>query len=427
MGFLNKYSKSLTKREEKAILMTTSDDDSLNRLKETKTEYGSVTTTCSLKQTTAYNDSQTETGEGQYASGLVKTLTVRDGKKADSQPALSVYTLEYDAEGNAVKVTHGKPHKNALGDIDAIYDTDMNLVGEYVYDAWGNCTIEAAGTDNLAIMQLNPFRYRGYYWDKELNLYYLQTRYYDPETGRFINADCITYSAPIIVNGLNLYSYCANNPILRFDPNGNSFWKNVGKVIGGALLLLAGAATALLTLPIAVSVPGCGFLTQVGFSTASYGGLMIGSVFDSQIQADMDEIGWNPFNKNENAVLNSTKVSFYKGIPIFRKEAGFRSGSFLCILLARGDDVNDLRHEWGHTIQQGILGAVRYGLMIGIPSWQSWGKKDYYDKPWEVTADYFGGVEGRSHKDHDISAGINYLAAVAIWGILGTLFLIGEY
>ena len=614
--------------------------DSLNRLKETKTEYGSVTTTCSLKQTTAYNDSQTETGEGQYASGLVKTLTVRDGKKADSQPALSVYTLEYDAEGNAVKVTHGKPHavaslgtsteasyeydklnrltrennqrlgktwtygydaggnitskkeyayatteldnaipietqeyvyrasgwkdrlvsfcgeeisydasgnptsyrgatlgfeggrrlksykkandsdayefaydadnlrqtkthkeasgydktwtywntdgklwgeritekvfvgnfgililqdkvteisyahlstglagftvkeqtgtaaavtksylyrKNALGDIDAIYDTDMNLVGEYVYDAWGNCTIEAAGTDNLAIMQLNPFRYRGYYWDKELNLYYLQTRYYDPETGRFINADCITYSAPIIVNGLNLYSYCANNPILRFDPNGNSFWKNVGKVIGGALLLLAGAATALLTLPIAVSVPGCGFLTQVGFSTASYGGLMIGSVFDSQIQADMDEIGWNPFNKNENAVLNSTKVSFYKGIPIFRKEAGFRSGSFLCILLARGDDVNDLRHEWGHTIQQGILGAVRYGLMIGIPSWQSWGKKDYYDKPWEVTADYFGGVEGRSHKDHDISAGINYLAAVAIWGILGTLFLIGEY
>ena len=83
--------------------------------------------------------------------------------------------------------------KNALGDIDGIFDTDMNLIGEYVYDAWGNCTIEAAGADNIEIMETNPFRYRGYYWDKELNLYYLQTRYYDPQTGRFINADNVGY------------------------------------------------------------------------------------------------------------------------------------------------------------------------------------------------------------------------------------------
>ena len=58
--------------------------------------------------------------------------------------------------------------KNALGDIDGIFDTDMNLIGEYVYDAWGNCTIEATGADNIEIMETNPFRYRGYYWDKEL-------------------------------------------------------------------------------------------------------------------------------------------------------------------------------------------------------------------------------------------------------------------
>ena len=123
--------------------------------------------------------------------------------------------------------------KNALGDIDAIYDTDMNLVGEYVYDAWGNCTIETTGTDNYAIMQLNPFRYRGYYWDKELNLYYLQTRYYDPETGRFINADNIGYGIVRFktLNSLNLFSYCLNNPINKTDPTGEdwkSFWKKVG-------------------------------------------------------------------------------------------------------------------------------------------------------------------------------------------------------
>ena len=128
--------------------------------------------------------------------------------------------------------------KNALGDIDGIFDTDMNLIGEYVYDAWGNCTIEAAGADNIEIMETNPFRYRGYYWDKELNLYYLQTRYYDPQTGRFINADNIGYGLTQfeLLNGLNLYSYCLNNPIGYTDESGSSLiliGLILGAIIGG--------------------------------------------------------------------------------------------------------------------------------------------------------------------------------------------------
>ena len=153
--------------------------------------------------------------------------------------------------------------KNALGDIDAIYDTDMNLVGEYVYDAWGNCTIETTGTDNYAIMQLNPFRYRGYYWDKELNLYYLQTRYYDPETGRFINADNIGYALEYyeVLNNLNLYSYCNNNPISNIDEDGTSwknFWKAVKKVAIVVAAIAAVAAVTVLTAGVGTAVLATG-------------------------------------------------------------------------------------------------------------------------------------------------------------------------
>ncbi|HIS36514.1 TPA: hypothetical protein IAC10_07780 [Candidatus Scatousia excrementigallinarum] len=87
--------------------------------------------------------------------------------------------------------------KNLLGDVDRIYDANKNLVAEYKYDAWGNHRIYNSGgidiTDeisyNSSVAKLNPFRYRGYYYDTETGLYYLNSRYYDPSIGRFINKE----------------------------------------------------------------------------------------------------------------------------------------------------------------------------------------------------------------------------------------------
>ena len=62
-----------------------------------------------------------------------------------------------------------------------------------------------------------------YYYNPEAELYYLQSRYYDPKIGRFITIDDISYLDPDTVNGLNLYAYCGNNPIMNIDPTGNSF------------------------------------------------------------------------------------------------------------------------------------------------------------------------------------------------------------
>ena len=75
---------------------------------------------------------------------------------------------------------------------------------------------------NSSVAKLNPFRYRGYYYDAETGLYYLNSRYYDPSIGRFINADDISYIQPTDINGLNLYAYCGNNPVMYVDPEGCS-------------------------------------------------------------------------------------------------------------------------------------------------------------------------------------------------------------
>ena len=125
--------------------------------------------------------------------------------------------------------------KNIQGDITHIYTADGQLVAQYAYDAFGN-TMLLSETDNIG--SLNPFRYRGYYYDTETKLYYLISRYYDPETGRFISADGIEYLDPETLGGLNLYAYCNNNPVMNVDPTGT-----IGLLIG--LLIFIGTMTAL--------------------------------------------------------------------------------------------------------------------------------------------------------------------------------------
>ncbi len=110
-------------------------------------------------------------------------------------------------------------HKNIFGDVVAIYDKNKELQATYEYDAWGNHTVTNATDDNIG--NVNPIRYRSYYWDREFNLYYLQSRYYFPEIGRFISPDSVDYLEPQTIGGLNLYAYCLNNPVMYCDHSGH--------------------------------------------------------------------------------------------------------------------------------------------------------------------------------------------------------------
>ena len=182
---------------------------------------------------------------------------------------------------------------------------------------------------------------------------------------------------------------------MYYDPSGHLPW-----------LFIAVVATVLLFTPIG------GTTLQVIISTLSYVGMAIAAIFDEDIRNDMNAIKWNPFNKDESVVSNSNKVSFYKGVPVFKTSGS--SGSFLGILLTKNgfkgtsghywspEDI--LKHEWGHSIQQMIYGPIPYLINIGIPS-AFIDNSD--DVPWEITADLFGGVN-RNYNFNDVKRGWNY-------------------
>ena len=113
------------------------------------------------------------------------------------------------------KTRHGLWRK-AVG----LVDSTGSLVVEYNYDAWGRI-IGRTGSLVGTLGWLNPFRYRGYVYDEETRMYYLKSRYYNPEWGRFINADEILGQTGEVLSH-NLFAYCRNCPIIHFDPKGYS-------------------------------------------------------------------------------------------------------------------------------------------------------------------------------------------------------------
>ena len=132
--------------------------------------------------------------------------------------------------------------KNLQGDVIAIVDQDAETVAKYSYDAWGVPTIKH-DTSECQIATINPFRYRAYYYDKEIGLYYLQSRYYDASVGRFINCDDpMLIGLSIASISYNLTHYCENNPVNRTDVTGYIVTPAnvIGAIIGVILGIVGG-------------------------------------------------------------------------------------------------------------------------------------------------------------------------------------------
>jgi RHS repeat-associated protein len=140
------------------------------------------------------------------------------------------------------------------------------MVVEYVYDAWGKL-LEMTGALANTIGALNPFRYRGYYYDAETGFYYCIARYYDPEICRWINADNQIAGVGGDVLGYNQFTYCFNNPVNLQDETGS--WPKLNKLVKGALLLTIGVLAVAAAV---VAPPVCSVLVTVGYAALAIGG-----------------------------------------------------------------------------------------------------------------------------------------------------------
>lgn len=146
----------------------------------------------------------------------------------------------YDAAGNVIGLRYNNAdyyfQKNWRGDVIGIVNASGTVVAEYGYDAWGK-VISVTGSMASTVGRINPIRYRGYYYDVETGFYYLNTRYYDPEVGRFISADTtdVLAASPTSLTDKNLFAYCDNNPIMYKDADGE-FWHILAGAVVGAVV-----------------------------------------------------------------------------------------------------------------------------------------------------------------------------------------------
>lgn len=125
----------------------------------------------------------------------------------------------YDVDGSLISMRYNGTEYfymfDVFGNVSYLIDSSGHIVVEYRYDSYGNITYQTSS----ALADANPYRYRSYRYDQESGLYYLQSRYYNPETGRFINADGMLKASNTVL-GHNMFAYTENNPVMNTDANG---------------------------------------------------------------------------------------------------------------------------------------------------------------------------------------------------------------
>lgn len=200
------------------------------------------------------------------------------------------YFYALNQQGDVVKIFRSLPSRDSNGNLNGLTEA---VYATYTYDAWGNILSQSG-----SMASTNPLRYRGYYYDSETGFYYLQSRYYDPATRRFINADVYSSTDSSDAVSCNMFAYCGNNPTSRSDETGD-FWNFiVGAVVGAVVNAVSTAVDA-------VKEGGLDALSdgktwaKIGVSAA--GGLVSGALAASGVGLGASILGNTAISMAQNA------------------------------------------------------------------------------------------------------------------------------
>ena len=255
--------------------------------------------------------------------------------------------------------------KNLFGDVEFLQDESGNVLARYDYDAWGNCSL-VFDTDGIGA--LNPIRYRSYYYDSESKLYYLMTRYYDPETATFISPDSVKYLEPWEIGGIDLYAYCYHNPIMYYDPTGHFAvtLTVIGLIIGAIIGATIGGI-------VAYNVASSNGTTGWELAGWTILGILTGGIIGGALGAAVGALGGAIFPGINAALANGISIS----VPMLANLGGVL-GFGMTEVAVSGAVVSSVAVSG--AVAAGILGSM-YLFSKRDPSTNkpSWVNKDMYD------------------------------------------------
>ena len=285
----------------------------------------------------------------------------------------------YDNGGTPYSViyTHGGTSEtyyyvlNQQGDVIRIVNGSGATVAEYTYNGWGeilsvNNKIGTFGT-------LNPIRYRGYYYDTELNMYYLQSRYYDPVVKRMLCADDEGLTAGASLNDNNLFTYCDNNPVNRADADGE-FWHIVaGAVVGATISGIVSFAGGDRGLDLASSIATGAVSGALSATTASRAALVLANATLSAAASVATDIASGGKINLKNAALSAT----VSGISAAVGGAGTGSKS---LMKSGTQSVKSTIKAVRGSSKKGTLNAIKNGTKKAVKAAKYYAKSNrkYY-------------------------------------------------
>ena len=332
-----------------------------------------------------------------YAGGrlLRETITTT---AANGTVTTKVLDFAYDAQGTPYSLTYTNGTAspvtyyyitNLQGDVTYLINGGGTMVASYSYDPYGQIQ---QTTGSMA--EINPLRYRGYYYDADTEFYYLQSRYYDATICRFINADSYSSTGQGIL-GYNMFAYCLNNPVTGYDPSGEWNW---GGVVAG-LGIIAGTVISVATFgvasPVGALVAGAAITTGAAMTYAAATDQAM--VVDLSVMAPIKKTGYAKagvsliIDFNENAayayghvgggVGYGSGVSYSVGLVSNYTKADDYAGSFIDVNAGNNVGVD---HCWSpgkphSTATQATAATFSVGKSYGVGY-------DWYFKPIKIMA-----------------------------------------